>query len=196
MVSPRPPLYAASRKAAIQGTLVKCRSQPRSGDGSSGPATAKCACNRLRPHAAGLDRTRPRGPMRRGLIGTGGPAPAGRLETQAALYSRESGGAGRRPRLTISEPLARLLVWPEIWRFWPRALGKRCSCRKGIETPPLELTAISSAAGLRRRASGAPPYFFVRAGLGLGSSRPGGRPGGAGRPGKYSTGDWRPRGCG
>ena len=49
------------------------------------------------------------GPMRRGPSGERGPLQRGPLETHKALYSRESGGAGRRPRLTIWFKAARFL---------------------------------------------------------------------------------------
>lgn len=107
------------------------------------------------------------GPMRRGPSGERGPLQRGPLETQATLYSRESGGAGRRPRLTI---------WFKAARFLPIT---RSGSFRG------ELTAIST---LRqesmRRASARRLYLRVRAGFGRGASRPGGNPGGAGRPGK------------
>lgn len=103
--------------------------------------------------------------MRRGPSGEGDPLQRCPLETQKALYSRESGGAGRRPRLTI---------WFKAVRFLP--ITKQGSFRG-------ELTAISTLRQESMRRASA-RRLYLRAVFGRGTSRPGGNPGGAGRPGK------------
>jgi hypothetical protein len=146
------PLYVDPRWNVTQWKLVKRRSQPRSGDGSTDPPDPKCACNRLEARCGGPNPQRPSGPDAAGPIGREGPVAAGPTrDSSDSLLERIRRGRAAAP--------------PDYWFKMASLLPITASGSFRGELTALALCGKSPCGALRRAVSMTRPHRQSRHGL-------------------------------